>query len=181
MILVAKTCTKCGEAKPLSEYHVARGKLRGRTSQCAKCNNRRGSIRYAAYDAAKKKELRDRARERELANPRHALNINLLTALRYRPCDNPITLDQLADLFVAQEGRCALSGVTMTWGRGKVTATSISLDRIDADGGYTAGNVRLLCHAVNAFRGRMSDSEMIAMARAIVAKADEPLAAEARP
>jgi hypothetical protein len=69
----------------------------------------------------------------------------------------------------------------MTWGRGKVTATSISLDRIDADGGYTAGNVRLLCHAVNAFRGRMSDSEMIAMARAIVAKADEPLAAEARP
>lgn len=172
MILFAKTCTKCGEAKPLSEYHTSQGKPHNRTSQCAKCNNLRGSAWYAAQAPAKKKELRDRARERKLANPRHAMNINLLTALRCRPCDNPITLDQLADLFAAQEGRCALSGATMTWGQGRVTATSISLDRIDTDGDYTAGNVRLLCYAVNAFRGRMSDSEMIAMARAIVAKAD---------
>jgi len=30
-------------------------------------------------------------------------------------------------------------------------------------------NVRLVCHAVNAFRGRMSDSEMLSMAKSIVA------------
>lgn len=166
-----KTCTKCGETKERSEFHKAKDRPCGTTSHCATCNNLRGSRWYATRDKAKKKQLRDRAREREQLSPRHSLNINLLTALKYRPCDNPITLDQLAQLFADQDGRCALSGILMTWGKGRVTATSISLDRIDTDGDYTHGNVRLLCHAVNSFRGRMSDAEMIAMASAIVKKA----------
>lgn len=171
-VLFEKTCPRCGQKKPLSEFHLCRGKSNGRTSHCAECNNARGSARYANLCKAKKTEMRDRARQREQTSPRHALNINILTALKYRPCEKPITLDELEQIFTAQNGRCALSGIEMTWGKGRVLPTSISLDRIDTDGDYTSGNVRLLCHCVNAFRHRMSDAEVIAMARAIVAKAD---------
>lgn len=162
----------CRETKILAEFHISKTKTAGRTSRCAFCINRYGSRYYASLSQEKKLEMRKRARARSIASPRHTLNINLLTAIKYRPCDNPISLDELEGLFIAQGGRCALSGVEMTWARGQVLATSISLDRIDTDGGYTSGNVRLLCHSVNAFRARMSDAEMIELARAIVAKAD---------
>ena len=75
-------------------------------------------------------------------------------------------------LWVAQGGRCALSGIEMTWAKGKALPTSISMDRIDQTKGYVPGNVRLLCLGVNALRGIQTDEETIAMARAIVAMAD---------
>ncbi len=50
--------------------------------------------------------------------------------------------------------------------------TSISIDRIDPSLGYSFGNIRLVCYQVNTFRGRWTDEQMLAMARAIVAKAD---------
>jgi len=56
----------------------------------------------------------------------------------------------------------------MTWAQGKVLPTSITLDRINPDKGYTRRNVRLVCHAVNSFRGRMKDKEMLQMAKQIV-------------
>lgn len=68
----------------------------------------------------------------------------------------------------SQRGRCVVTGWEMTWNKGTVLPTSISLDRIEPKGGYSADNLRLVCHAVNAFKGRMSDAEMLVMAKAIV-------------
>lgn len=76
------------------------------------------------------------------------------------------------EIFERQGGYCAVSGLKLTWAQGSVLPTSLSLDRIDSNESYTNDNVRLVCHAVNAFKGRMNDDEMISMARAIVAKAD---------
>ncbi len=44
----------------------------------------------------------------------------------------------------------------------------MTMDRIDSSRGYSRGNVRLICHAVNMFKGTMSDDEMFAMAVALV-------------
>jgi hypothetical protein len=76
-----------------------------------------------------------------------------------------ISVDYLMQIWYNQEGKCSLSGITMTWAerKGHNTATSISLDRIDPAMGYIEGNVRLLCHAVNAFRGEMTDMETLNM------------------
>lgn len=71
-------------------------------------------------------------------------------------------------LFEYQNGKCALSGIPLTWAKGRVMATSITLDRIDHRRGYVKDNVRLVAHAVNSFRGTMSDDEMFAMAVALV-------------
>lgn len=88
--------------------------------------------------------------------------------------ENPATIDDLMGKFDAQNGRCALTGIQMTWGKGKVLPTSISLDRIDQDQGYSCDNVRLICHAINAFRGRMSDDEMFTMALALIGNMKKP-------
>lgn len=47
------------------------------------------------------------------------------------------------------------------------------MDRIDQNRGYVGGNVRLICYAINNFRGRMTDDEMLAMARILIAKSDD--------
>jgi hypothetical protein len=84
--------------------------------------------------------------------------------------DEPSTLmfDDLFSIWNRQRGRCALSGIEMTWGRGTILATSMSIDRIEQSRGYHADNLRFLCHNVNAFRGTGTDAEMIAMAKAII-------------
>ena len=61
----------------------------------------------------------------------------------------------------------------MTFGnataKGGAMPLSCSVDRIDQQVGYVVGNVRLVCFAVNSFRGQMSDEETLVMAKAIVA------------
>jgi hypothetical protein len=73
-----------------------------------------------------------------------------------------ISISELMEIWRNQKGRCALSGIEMTWigGGGKPTATSLSLDRINQKKGYVSGNVRLLCFSVNSFRGRLTDLEL---------------------
>lgn len=82
-----------------------------------------------------------------------------------------LTFPDLIELWRKQEGCCALSGIEMTWGRGSMHATSLSVDRLDNSIGYHLHNIRLVCQAVNAMRGNGSDAEVLAIAKAIVAYA----------
>jgi hypothetical protein len=59
-----------------------------------------------------------------------------------------------------------------------MSPTSLSVDRIDNSKGYIPGNVRLVCVAINAFRGTMNDEEMLKMARALIVNMES--AAEAK-
>jgi hypothetical protein len=70
--------------------------------------------------------------------------------------------DDLMALWVSQAGRCALSGVPMTFRRtlGTRSRTNASIDRISAGGAYIRSNVRLVCAIVNKMRLDMSDVEL---------------------
>ncbi len=107
-------------------------------------------------------------------SPRTAISCNLHLALRRRPTENPVTLDEAMEIWFSQDGRCAVTGIEMTWRQGKVTQTSISMDRIDFEKGYSKENIRFVCQAINQFRGRMTDDEMYAMAEAIIAHRKRP-------
>jgi len=39
-----KTCTKCGETKPLEDFHRNRGRADGRSSQCGPCIRTRAAV-----------------------------------------------------------------------------------------------------------------------------------------
>jgi hypothetical protein len=70
------------------------------------------------------------------------------------------TFDYLLDLLDKQNRRCAVTGKTFTFG-GDDVGTNISIDRIDSNKPYSAGNVRLVCVAVNHMKRRMSDDELV--------------------
>jgi hypothetical protein len=51
---------------------------------------------------------------------------------------------------------------------GHIQSTSMSIDRINPALSYVLSNIRLVCHAINCFKGTMTDAEMVTFARAVV-------------
>ena len=72
-------------------------------------------------------------------------------------------------------GFCEITGVPFDISPGRIgpSVTSPSIDRIDNGLGYIGDNCRFILFCVNAFRGGMADSEMVAISRAIVDKLDQ--------
>lgn len=187
-----KTCTKCGETKSLDQFQRnAQNKTDGRRPDCKVCNEAchrlyraqpHVKVRISAYMKNYKKKMPPEQATRDEAcrqryykkSPRHALTLARTHALMRRPTPGAISVNELMDIWRAQDGRCALSRVEMTWRQGSILPTSISIDRIDGDGGYEPTNVRLVCYAVNAFRNRMTDEQMFAMALALVTNMRKP-------
>jgi hypothetical protein len=182
-----KTCYQCKETKPTDQFAKRSSKsLRLYRNICTDCWNAyyrklRDTDERRAKDAAKMREWRGNPENKEkerkrrhaanAASPATVFRMAIHNARMRAPIE--ITRDDLWRLWEAQHGKCALTGIAMTWAKGKIQPTSISLDRIDSSLNYTVDNVRFICHAVNAFKGVGSDDEMLVMARAIVAKADE--------
>ena len=110
------------------------------------------SIAWIKNNPDKIAEARKKRREQSpLDNFRESIKL----ALKRKGGD--ITADFMFQMWLDQDGCCALSGIKMVWGGGKATSTSMSIDRIDQSRGYYKDNVRLICHAINSFRGKMSD------------------------
>lgn len=83
-----------------------------------------------------------------------------------RNLEHSITYEDVAALYDQQEGKCALTGRSMS------TRTKdpdvISLDRIDNDKGYTADNIQLVTGQVNRCKNAYTVEEFIDMCRAVV-------------
>lgn len=180
-----KRCFHCGQDKPLDEFHLHKKGGQGRQPKCKACTsswhkiyNARVDIKEAKAPRAREYNKQWRAENMQKARdmyaawktdyPVAAIGKNLRRALERRPTENPITVKQAVEIWKKQEGRCALSGVMMTWGKGAFYPTSISLDRIDSTKGYTVDNVRLLCYAVNAMKGVWDDAHVHEIAQGIV-------------
>ena len=52
-----------------------------------------------------------------------------------------VTIQQAWEKFQLQQGKCAISGIGLTFGRGRLEETTASLDRIDSTKGYIPGNL----------------------------------------
>lgn len=173
-------CGRCKLEKPLNEFYSAT-KQRGYCSSCSKKKSRESyhkpENRKKRLEYNRSSVVVERARAWKAASPRHSLSISLQRALKRRPCQNPVTRDELMEMWSRQGGKCAVSGVRMTWGGGGGRGglpTSISIDRIDSNGGYDVGNVRLVCYCINCFKGcHMNDEDMLEMAMAIVANLEK--------
>lgn len=179
--MISKRCNKCDETKPIGEFYNRSSAKDGHQARCKIC----ADTYWYAYKEKNREKVRAYVKEynrrpenvanRKVymerwyrASPRQNLRTSLSKALRRAPTETPVTLDELCELFETQGGRCALTGLVMTWRSGKIMPTSISLDRIHPERGYVLGNVRLVCYCVNAFRQQMSDSEMFSVALAMV-------------
>ena len=66
-------------------------------------------------------------------------------------------------------GKCSMTGLDFLIGKDWIAhPRSPSIDRIDPAKGYTQSNCRFICFAANALKGRGTDADMLAIAKAIV-------------
>ncbi len=181
-------CIRCHEERPIERFPKDLNSKRGFKSVCKDCFNsyarmyrQRPESKIGANATKRKNYARvghtEHYKERQKRNfkrwhersPRLNLHMALRHATKRRLTLRPATTDELMEMWKRQNNKCAVSGVEMTWGKGKLMPTSISLDRYDGTRGYELDNIRLVCYQVNTFRGRWSDEQMLEMARAIVA------------
>lgn len=80
-----------------------------------------------------------------------------------------ITEEFVKNLLVVQDYKCAISGIPLTFelGSGRVY-TNVSLDRKDAQKGYTEENVQLVCMAVNQMKSDMTIEQLVDFCKSII-------------
>ena len=83
-----------------------------------------------------------------------------------------IELEDLQLLWNKQDGKCALSGISMTYemGKGRVP-TNISIDQIEPSGGYTIQNIQLVCMAVNQMKSDLTMDQLLMFCNGIAENA----------
>lgn len=150
-----KTCTGCGETKPLTEFHkYSRNKVDGRQPKCKTCqaayhsSDERKAQRKAAYHADDKG--REYARKRRQADPDRARVIRRDWQFSLKP-------GQYDKMHADQNGLCAICSGEPD---GRWAALVVDHDRKCCTGSKSCGRcVRgLLCSSCNAALGLFGDS-----------------------
>lgn len=82
-----------------------------------------------------------------------------------------ITAEEFTELVAKSGGRCTLTGIAFEFesaGHRVKRPFAPSLDRLDSQGAYRIGNVRLVCVAVNLALNQWGDSVLMKMAKGLV-------------
>ena len=83
-------------------------------------------------------------------------------------------LEQLYNAYNLQEGKCALSGVFLTWQTGEGAQDfNISIDRKDPSKGYIPENVQLVAYRVNVMKHILGEGELYWWCKNIVTKKEQ--------
>ncbi len=179
-----KECYKCKTTKPISDFRRRSGPKSNYRNVCKVCQlqygvahrerlgkdevKRRGREQMRKWRSSPEHKKMAAASRRRLnaISPKYVLTLAIFNA--EKRAEVTIIRDDLMELWKRQNGLCEMTGIRMTWGQGRIQPTSLSVDRIDSDKPYELGNVRLVCHAINCFRGRMTDSQMLGMAKKLI-------------
>ena len=145
-----KKCPKAGQLQPASGVPSNNSVSGGLSSNCKTCNT-------AVQRASVTKSV-------------HAFIRNLFNRAKRRANRQGIPFDMKVEdwfaIYDAQGGKCALSGIEMTFTYDKDHLTfnaganikwpyNISPDQIDAGKGYVKGNVQFVCAQVNMMKGEV--------------------------
>jgi len=73
-----------------------------------------------------------------------------------------ITLEDVLELWEVQKGRCALTGLFMTYHKdgGGRRDLNVSIDRIDPDVDYLVTNIQLVCLRANTMKHTLKEDEL---------------------
>lgn len=94
---------------------------------------------------------------------------SIVNGARQRNIEIMITIDYIWSLFEKQNGKCALSGLSLRFnlsGENRNTRTA-SLDRIDSSKGYIEGNVQWVHRQINKMKMDLDESEFIDFCKAV--------------
>jgi len=96
--------------------------------------------------------------------------INGINCSKDRKENEDLHVEYLEDMYLSQDGKCAITGLIMTTVRGQKIRCplNISIDRIDSSLPYRKGNVQLVCSAVNLMKHDLTIDELKLFAKMIV-------------
>jgi len=154
-------CYKCDTWKEVSEFYPDKKACVGLRGRCKIC------------DTKLVNELHTNNLDRAIRNLyiRHLSNGRSGSKRRKVFTEEGcVTPELLKEIWNAQDGKCAVTGIQMTHiqGSGFRVWTNVTVDRINPDEGYKLNNIRLVCRAVNYMKAAMTDQEMMQWAALIL-------------
>lgn len=166
------TCKKCGHVGPQEDFarRTSGGPFNRKYdySQCKPC----AAALARAYRASRPGydgtgELASVPPELRLRNSaiKHRVT-DAKSRAASRATPHSITWQYALEVFEAQGGRCALSGIPLALEKG--SPWTLSLDQIRPGEGYVVGNIQWLAWAVNRAKGDLSDEDFILMCRSVL-------------
>jgi hypothetical protein len=135
-----KQCISCGIEKNAKEFPSAR-------NMCKACKSHNKSVAASANYETYLSQLFINSRSKASGTQRDHIR------------EFTITKKDVIDLWGAQKGRCAISGVYLTHHKDGTGTKEFnaSLDRITNTKGYTKNNVHLVCYRVNIMKHTLSE------------------------
>ena len=167
-----RICSECKKKLPLTTEHFYRNGKRGSGNgfrlACKACMYVRRS-RLFSEDPTPERFLR--FRWNALCKARRKKDTYIAADL-----DGFQGITYLMKLWHKQRGRCALTGIPMTWqgtrrediARGYGLGRNVSVDRIASARGDAKGNLRLICSQLNYMRGSLEDSDFLLWCELVV-------------
>ena len=126
--------------------------------------------KQAEWRAENAEHLKARSTERRIKKRAMCLVAAARVRARKRGIPFEVSKSDIAMLqSVIDDGVCQVTGASFTLS-GPRCATSPSLDRINPSLGYVGGNLRVVCHAINAGMGEWGESELLRIVRVWMAK-----------
>lgn len=128
-----------------------------------------GDARWVTAQSHRDEAKRHKDVDREL---RQRAN-QMLQGAKSRAAQKKLPFDLTSDFLVEllRSGFCAATGVPLYYHRKRRAATP-SLDRVTPTLGYVQSNVRIVCLAYNFMKGTWTDEECLAIATALVERAN---------
>ncbi|MCJ7638148.1 MAG: hypothetical protein MUO21_11720, partial [Nitrososphaeraceae archaeon] len=153
-----KYCPKCEIDHPTKEFDSDKSQPDGLQSYCKKVKHDQRLIYLSTYDGFIKnlfKDIRSNAKKRKI-------QVN-------------ITLNDIEELYIKQNKRCAITNILMTYQATErkegdqhiLNKLNISVDRIDSKKPYTKDNIQLLCAIINRMKMSLSNDEFLLLCGAI--------------
>ncbi len=114
--------------------------------------------------------LKSKSRQRRMTKRAMCLAAAARVRARKKGLEFSLTSSDIQSLqAVIDAGRCEISGVPFVL-EGPRGPASPSFDRIDPSQGYKAGNVRVVCHALNAAMGDWGDAALFPIVSAWISR-----------
>lgn len=152
-----RKCTSCKKELPLEEFVAKNDRGTVHSRKCKPCTY---ALRQKNASATPQNYL-----TRLFGQLKHARTKKEKSKIKWE-----IELEHVLDLWDQQEGKCALTGLFMTYhkdGSGRRDLNA-SIDRIDPDVDYLAHNIQLVCARANAMKHILKEDELYWWAKNIV-------------
>lgn len=162
-VTMERECTICKETKLITEFIADKHKQDGYRNQCKACRRARQKETYEDRKDGQNKRLR--TFRSTIKGATHVSYHACMRRAKKEGIPFSVTLEYLRGLYEKQDGKCAMTGVTLVVNGGW---NSPSLDKMDPKLGYVEGNVQWLTKKMNTVKQDFTVEEFKELCKTIL-------------